>query len=501
MTDKMAPVVFISYSHDGSEHKRWVASLASGLLENGIQVVLDQWDLGLGDDVPKFMERNLATADRVLVICTETYVKKANEGTGGVGYEAMIVTAELVRNLGTSKFIPIVKQTIKPAALPICLGVRFYADFSDDSDFGSQLELVVRELHNQPLVVKPALGKSPFATQIPPYVKVELSAKEGNSEPANRLPPQSVTELYHSGIEVLSKRDSLSWRKLVQRNQAGFASQLASWRAKYQAAPPRDEKELIDRSFEAAAIFEPVICLSLAAVETGQDQFRKQTAIIDDILYIKGWDPSGYTVYTNINSAVAFLYQAVHGALAIQTNQYDLAFELATTLIRIDRIEKSMPLWKYPELVGWSTSFGQKVTVCWNVLMTLHERWKWIAEIFGSPDGYLSSLCAYYLFLDLLEYAEIFRTGDTSVLDQTGVQLEIPVGCLRLDEPFLQKAFSQLISNRKAIRSLLPELLREDAKVGWQKWVRIVRNWLLQVYQYPIFNDAPIGGLLAELLL
>ena len=44
------------------------------------------------------------------MVCTETYVKKADEGKGGVGYEAMIVTGELVKNLGTSKFIPIVKQ-------------------------------------------------------------------------------------------------------------------------------------------------------------------------------------------------------------------------------------------------------------------------------------------------------------------------------------------------------------------------------------------------------
>jgi hypothetical protein len=32
------------------------------------------------------MEQSVGWADRVLMICTETYVRKADEGKGGVGY-------------------------------------------------------------------------------------------------------------------------------------------------------------------------------------------------------------------------------------------------------------------------------------------------------------------------------------------------------------------------------------------------------------------------------
>src|SRR5436305_781177 len=98
-----APTVFISYSHDTPAHKKWVGELASRLVEKGVEVVLDQWDLGLGDDVPKFMEKSVGEADRVLMICSETYVRKADDGKGGVGYEAMVVTGELVRKLETNK--------------------------------------------------------------------------------------------------------------------------------------------------------------------------------------------------------------------------------------------------------------------------------------------------------------------------------------------------------------------------------------------------------------
>lgn len=82
---EIVPRVFISYSHDSQEHKIWVADIARKLIENGIDVILDQWDLRLGDDVPKFMEKAVREAQRVLMVCTEPFVYKANEGKGGVG--------------------------------------------------------------------------------------------------------------------------------------------------------------------------------------------------------------------------------------------------------------------------------------------------------------------------------------------------------------------------------------------------------------------------------
>jgi len=94
------PSVFISYSHDSHEHRRWVADLASKLMNNGVDVILDQWDLGLGDDAIKFMEHGVTKAKRVLMICTAPYVRKVNDGQGGAGYEGMIVTGELVQTWG-----------------------------------------------------------------------------------------------------------------------------------------------------------------------------------------------------------------------------------------------------------------------------------------------------------------------------------------------------------------------------------------------------------------
>lgn len=158
-----APIVFISYSHDTDEHKKWVLGLATDLRANGIDAVLDQWDLKPGQDMSAFMQRGIIEADRVILVCSETYVTKADGGAGGVGYERLIVTAELVQNIDTKKFIPIVRNNPGKLKTPIFLGPRLYIDFNRDGDYGSKIEELSREIHSAPEVVKPPLGANPFS--------------------------------------------------------------------------------------------------------------------------------------------------------------------------------------------------------------------------------------------------------------------------------------------------------------------------------------------------
>ena len=103
------PKIFISYSHDSPEHKDWVLQLATDLRKNSVDASLDQWDLSLGQDVAAFMQKGIIESDRVLLICSENYVARAESGLGGVGYERLIVTADVVQNIDTKKFIPVVR--------------------------------------------------------------------------------------------------------------------------------------------------------------------------------------------------------------------------------------------------------------------------------------------------------------------------------------------------------------------------------------------------------
>jgi len=155
------PKVFVSYSHDSQAHKQWVLAFATRLRKVGVDAVLDQWDLGPGDDIPLFMERNLATADRVLMICTENYVSKANAGTGGVGYEKMIVTADLMQKVDSNKIIPIVRQD-GTQLVPSFLRSKMHLDFSREDQFEESFDDLTRSIHNAPLFIKPEISTSPF---------------------------------------------------------------------------------------------------------------------------------------------------------------------------------------------------------------------------------------------------------------------------------------------------------------------------------------------------
>ena len=162
----MAPVVFVSYSHESDEHKTWVRQLATDLRTGGVDATLDQWDLSPGQDAVAFMQRGISNSDRVLMVCSESYVRKSEAGSGGVGYERLIVTSELVANIDTKKFLPIVRNNAGPKMLPAFLGPRLYLDFTQDAEYPSKLEDLLRELHGSPALTKPPLGSNPFSGSV-----------------------------------------------------------------------------------------------------------------------------------------------------------------------------------------------------------------------------------------------------------------------------------------------------------------------------------------------
>ncbi|MDM0010152.1 toll/interleukin-1 receptor domain-containing protein [Variovorax sp. J22R203] len=153
--------MFISYSWDSPEHRTWVAQLAMTLRLNGVEVTLDQWHVRPGEDLAHFMARGLRESDRVLMICTEAYVQKAQQRQGGVGYEQVLVTAQLMREVGTAKFIPIIRQTTHPRQLPDELAARMYIDLSDGPEQHANQQRLLRDLHDVGVPLPP-LGRPPF---------------------------------------------------------------------------------------------------------------------------------------------------------------------------------------------------------------------------------------------------------------------------------------------------------------------------------------------------
>jgi hypothetical protein len=155
------PKAFISYSHDTQQHKKWTLELATRLRNNGIDAILDQWELQPGADLPHFMETHLSSADKIIMICTDKYVEKANKGEGGVGYEKMIITSNLMAKINANKIIPIIVQQ-GTLEVPTFLKSKLYINFSKADDYEFSYDELVRTIHDSPLFEKPAIGNNPF---------------------------------------------------------------------------------------------------------------------------------------------------------------------------------------------------------------------------------------------------------------------------------------------------------------------------------------------------
>ena len=491
------PKVFISYSHDSPEHKRWVSELAARLRHNGIDAILDQWDLGPGDDITLFMESGLMDSDRVLVICTDTYVSKANAGEGGVGYERIIVTAQLIQNLGTNKFIPVIRQASGEEKTPACLATRMYIDLRDEGQFEAEFDKLLHELHQQPILHKPPLGKNPFAT-LPSGQ--EVLSSEGIPIQLPKIPQevQSASDTYSAAFEIARTGDILGWRKLLTRIKPTAFSSLVEWREnELTGQQPQSKEQLTEVIDKAIEIISPLLAVALVGVESGRERFRHQKSLIHEILNIAGWNPAGYTVWVNIPDALGYVYHSLHGAVSLYTNQLDLALSLARVKVPVADASRRLHLWQRSELRGYAESIsGNSSGDCvesWKYLAEAYERpgWEWLSPIFGDKLDYRTSVVAYYMALNIHELATVIASGRQVTFSETSTPyFHIPLTFLSECNNTTQHAISILIRNPEALSILWTsvQVSREQMESAWPNWARLSEKELLRYRATPFLT-------------
>nr|DAO74562.1 MAG TPA: TIR domain [Caudoviricetes sp.] len=161
MEKQQHPIVFISYSHDTDDHKAWVRKLADYLCRHGVDIILDQFDMRLGGDLPFFMEQGLSNSQLVLCVCSDIYVEKANAGKGGAGYEKKIMSADLMADATKDYIIPI-KRNNNKGKMPTFLRGTLYIDFNDDAVFFSKYRELLERIYDEDTKKRPPLGENPF---------------------------------------------------------------------------------------------------------------------------------------------------------------------------------------------------------------------------------------------------------------------------------------------------------------------------------------------------
>ena len=174
------PKLFVSYSHDNGQHEEWVKKLSTDLRIHGVDVVLDQWDLRLGKDLRFFMEQGLSEAVLVLCICSDEYVKKFNAGSGGAGYESMILTQELLSNVNSDFIIPIIRNNSGDKKAPLALGSKMYVDFSDDTNYYDKYMELLERIYNEDITKKPPLGTNPFTKEYANSILIKVNTQTVN---------------------------------------------------------------------------------------------------------------------------------------------------------------------------------------------------------------------------------------------------------------------------------------------------------------------------------
>ena len=153
--------VFISYSHDSPQHADRVLALADRLISQGVECIVDQYEESPAEGWPLWMERHIETADYILVVCTETYNRRARRdepaGVGrGVKWESVLIYQDLydADSLNT-KFIPVLFDPVDEQHIPRPL--RGATHYLVDTDEG--YEGLYRRLTQQPAKLRPEIGQ------------------------------------------------------------------------------------------------------------------------------------------------------------------------------------------------------------------------------------------------------------------------------------------------------------------------------------------------------
>ena len=465
------PKVFASYSHDSDDHKQWVLKLCTKLVENGVDVMLDQWDIRLGTDQTLFMEK-LGAADRVLVICTDAYVKKADNRAGGVGYEGRIITTQIAENLKTDKFIPVIRQSLNEKKMPVFFGNSQYIDFTDDNRFDEKFNELLHDIHGVPITRRPPLGENPLPNQ--PLKSEDLS--HNLREIPDRI--ESVADAYESALELARTDDILGWSRLVNRIRPNVFQSLVQWRQE-ELDGEREENieqrhQVMDRAVD---IVSPLISVALGGIKSGNEQFNNQASLLADLLNIQsmeGWNPFGYSPWIEIPYALGSVYHNLHGSFCLQINRLDLAFNLAQAEVpsAIDS-QLTQSVWENRELMGYTKTLGGLPPDSWEYLSNAFERWEWLSFIFENDLEYRISLVAYHIALSIHELAARIASGGELSL----ARFKAPFEFLHEEYEIKQRAPLLLVENADLSRLwTCVGVTQDQMRSSWTTWISAQKN-------------------------
>lgn len=105
---------------------------------------------------------NDPTVTNVLLLLNPAYKEKVDNRIGGVGYEGMIISAEIFTKTEQTKYVPIVFENEgrdNKEVIPTFLSSKVYHDLSNDDELA--FKKLIKILYGKPEDIKPLLGEKP----------------------------------------------------------------------------------------------------------------------------------------------------------------------------------------------------------------------------------------------------------------------------------------------------------------------------------------------------
>ena len=352
------PKVFISYSWSGQNHQELVRHWADRLIADGVDVILDVYDLKEGHDKYAFMERMVtdSSVTHVLVVCDQKYAEKANAKKSGVGTESQIISGEVYEKVEQSKFIPIVSEFGEDGEpiLPAFMKSRMWINFSTPEAENENWEQLVRLLYGKPQYEKPQKGKAPS------YLLTDVA-----------LPTTEVFSKFNSLKQAL-----LQNRKGVRRYRSDFVESCMAYvdRLRMREAPNLDLLgERVVEDCGKLALIRDHLCdwVLLEGEITNDDVFSESLIeVLEKLVELKS-RPSEVTRWNNV-------WFEAHRIFAFETFLYIVAALLKTRSYKsLNEVYSSHYLLPQTEING-SDRF-QKFDCFWTYSETL--------QVVLAPEG------------------------------------------------------------------------------------------------------------------
>jgi hypothetical protein len=252
------PKIFISYAWTNQQHENWVRQLATDLRKEGIDAILDKWDLNPGNDTLPFMEQmvNDDTVKKVLMVCDKNYAEKANKRKGAVGIETQIISKKVYEQSNQNKFAALIREYDEDGnpCVPTYCHSRFYIDFADDAAFSERFKELVLWIYDKPIYPKPPLGpKSALLSENKIYSGTAMLQKKviENITNGRGIAQGSIKEYfdeYHAKLELFRVKFS-SENKFIE-DLLHNLEQFRSFRDEFLSVISYISKYDIDTSIE-----------------------------------------------------------------------------------------------------------------------------------------------------------------------------------------------------------------------------------------------------------